>query len=220
MSYISSDLVREVYKSRNNLLEIMKTRGFDVENFENFGITDIDAMLKHEQLDMTLTELPKEGEGEGEKRKKVYVRYNIFSNITAKTLPNIIDDLYVIDETLGPDDELLIISKKDSTSTDALTKVMTKKWIQDKIYVHVISLQRLQFNILNHTLVPKHSILADKEQTEMLQKFNVTDAATQLPVISRFDPVANVLGIRPGQVCKIERSSRTAVTADYYRVCE
>ena len=227
MSSASSDLVREVYKSRNNLLAILKTRGYNVDNVEMFGIADIDAMVKHDQLDMTLMESVGDSDAldaldaldASDAGKKIHVRYNISSNINATTLSNMIDDLYTIDETLGPNDELLIVSKKDPSPTDSLTKLMIKKWVQEGIYVHIISLQRLQFNILDHTLVPEHKVLANDARDAMLKKFNVTEAATQLPVISRFDPVANVLGIRPGQVCEIKRSSRTAVTAKYYRVC-
>jgi DNA-directed RNA polymerase subunit H len=219
---MSSDLVREVYKSRKNLLDILEVRGFDVQNYSNFGITDIDAMVKHDQLDMTLTGMDTDDtdDTEDEEKKKVHVRYNVATNLSATALSNLIDDLYTIDETLGPNDELIIVSKKDPSSTDSLTKLMIKKWVQEGIYVHIISLQRLQFNILNHTLVPEHRVLSDKERDVMLKKFNVTAVATQLPIISRFDPVANVLGIRPGQVCEIKRSSRTTVTSDYYRVCE
>ena len=41
----------------------------------------------------------------------------------------------------------------------------------------------------------------------------------QFPIISRFDPVAQSIGIRPGQVCEIIRPSKTAIIAPYYRVC-
>ena len=42
---------------------------------------------------------------------------------------------------------------------------------------------------------------------------------TEFPELSRFDPVAQAIGIRPGQVCKITRSSKTAIEAPYYRIC-
>jgi len=31
--------------------------------------------------------------------------------------------------------------------------------------------------------------------------------------------VARVIGLRPGNVCKIIRPSKTAITTEYYRVC-
>jgi DNA-directed RNA polymerase subunit H (RpoH/RPB5) len=49
-------------------------------------------------------------------------------------------------------------------------------------------------------------------------KYNITDK-NQFPDISRFDPVARAIGLRPGQVCHIIRPSKTAIETDYYRVC-
>jgi len=39
------------------------------------------------------------------------------------------------------------------------------------------------------------------------------------PTISRFDPVSQVLGIRPGELFEIERSSKTAINTKFYRIC-
>ena len=49
-------------------------------------------------------------------------------------------------------------------------------------------------------------------------KYNIIDLI-HFPDISRFDPVARAIGLRPGQVCHIVRPSKTAITADYYRIC-
>ena len=40
-----------------------------------------------------------------------------------------------------------------------------------------------------------------------------------IPEISRFDPVALALLMRPKQICKIIRSSKTSITSDFYRIC-
>ena len=42
---------------------------------------------------------------------------------------------------------------------------------------------------------------------------------TQFPEISRFDPVAQAIGIRPGEVCEILRPSPVSIVAKYYRIC-
>ena len=41
----------------------------------------------------------------------------------------------------------------------------------------------------------------------------------QIPEITRFDPVAIAIGLRPQQVVEIIRSSPTALTTKYYRIC-
>ena len=40
-----------------------------------------------------------------------------------------------------------------------------------------------------------------------------------MPEIGRFDPVAQAIGLRPGELCEIIRSSPTAITTKYYRFC-
>ena len=51
-----------------------------------------------------------------------------------------------------------------------------------------------------------------------MKKYNITDKI-QFPDISRFDPVSRAIGLRPGQLCHIVRPSKTAINADYYRIC-
>jgi DNA-directed RNA polymerase subunit H len=80
------------------------------------------------------------------------------------------------------------------------------------------NIKRLQYNILQHTLVPKATILAEKAVDELKAKYNLKTLA-QLPEISRFDPQSLALCLRPGQVLELQRKSDTAMTYPYYRVC-
>ena len=41
----------------------------------------------------------------------------------------------------------------------------------------------------------------------------------ELPEISRFDPVSLAIGLKPGDICKILRESKTAINGVYYRYC-
>ena len=75
-------------------------------------------------------------------------------------------------------------------------------------------------DILDHNQVPSHRILNDKEKKEIYKKYNVTNENEQLPTISRFDPVAVAIGMRPGQLCEIIRPSKTAIQTKYYRFCK
>ncbi len=79
-------------------------------------------------------------------------------------------------------------------------------------------MKRLQFNILEHKLVFPHRILNEREDKEIRKKYFIT-SDEQLPEISRFDPVAMAIGMRPGQICEITRSSKTAVETKFYRLC-
>ena len=122
-----------------------------------------------------------------------------------------------MEEILTKEDTLMIIVKDDMN--ESLTNVVKHIWEQDNILIVIQSIKRLQFNILNHILVPEHRVLSDNEEVQKIKiRYNITDN-TQFPDISRFDPVAQIIGIRPGQICEIIRPSKTAIKSYYYRIC-
>ena len=57
-----------------------------------------------------------------------------------------------------------------------------------------------------------------KKKKTMLKKYNIL-YDSQFPEISRFDSVAEAIGLRPNQLCKITRNSPTAIKSEYYRLC-
>ena len=127
-----------------------------------------------------------------------------------------IDDLFNIEQVLSKDDTLFIIIKDDMNET--LINELKHIWESENIFIVIQSIKRLQFNILDHALVPPHRVIDDYEVIEIMKKYNITDKS-QFPDISRFDPVAQIIGLRPGKICEIIRPSKTAIETKYYRVC-
>ncbi len=80
---------------------------------------------------------------------------------------------------------------------------------------HVNKEDKPTFNVLNHTLVPKHSVLELKEAKELLKKYRLKPY--QLPYIKVSDPAAKALGAKSGDIIKIIRKSPTAGEALMYR---
>jgi DNA-directed RNA polymerase subunit H (RpoH/RPB5) len=95
---------------------------------------------------------------------------------------------------------------------------MNTIWNKDGIYFTINNLNNYLFNILKHDMVPNHTVLSDEETEKLKKQYNIL-YDNQLPEISRYDPVAEAIGLRPDQVCKILRKSKTAITAPYYRLC-
>ena len=73
-----------------------------------------------------------------------------------------------------------------------------------------------EFNILNHELVPEHTILSKEEEKEVLDKFKIKPE--NLPKILINDPVVKAIGAKEGNILKIVRKSKTAGTSLYYRI--
>ena len=69
---------------------------------------------------------------------------------------------------------------------------------------------------INHVLVPKHTVLSEKEKQEVLSEYNIS--AGQLPKIYISDPAIADANPKVGDVVKIDRPSYTMGKVIVYRV--
>ena len=113
--------------------------------------------------------------------------------------------------------DILVVVSKDEPN-DSLMTHLKQLYSDDGYYIIVFSLKRLQYNVLDHSLVPKHKKLTFEESNEVMKKYNILDKS-QFPEISRFDPIALAIGLRPNEICEITRPSKTAIHGTYYRYC-
>jgi len=210
----SSALISTVYTSRNIILDLMGKQGYNVEDYANFSISEVNSMKQNNQLDMLLEK--KEEDPVSKRKNKIYIRYYLGKTIRPANLQEMIDDLFNLEEILKKDDTLFIVIKDEINET--LTNELKHIWETDGIFIVIENIKRLQFNILEHDLVPEHNIVPESNVIEIMKKYNITDK-NQFPDISRFDPVSRAIGLRPGQLCHIVRPSKTAIKADYYRIC-
>jgi DNA-directed RNA polymerase subunit H (RpoH/RPB5) len=211
----SSVLISHIYNSRKIVLELMEKQGYNINDYANFSVSEVNSMKQNNQLDMLL-ETSDEKVSPETPKKKIYIRYYLAARPAPKNIQEMIDDLFVLSETLQKTDTLFIIIKDEPNET--LINELKHIWEADGIFIVIESIKRLQFNILEHTLVPPHRMLVDSEVDTIMKRYNIMDKS-QIPNISRFDPVARVIGLRPGQVCEILRPSKTSIISKYYRVC-
>jgi len=209
-----SSLISSIYKSRTTVLQLMKKQGYNVDDYSNFSVNEVNSMKLNNQLDMLLE--MKEEDPVTKRRNKIYIRYYLAKTIRQVNIQDMIDDLYNLEQILTKEDTLFIITKDDMN--DTLIADLKHFWEKDGIFIVIQSIKRLQYNILEHSLVPEHRVISDLEVVEVMKKYNIAEK-NLFPDISRFDPVAQVIGLRPGKVCHILRPSKTAIVADYYRVC-
>jgi DNA-directed RNA polymerase subunit H (RpoH/RPB5) len=211
----TSSLISQVYKSRTILLELMKKQNYNVSDYEGFSVNEINTMKTNNQLDMILVKND-ETEDKQALNKKIYIRYYLAKALRPNNLQEMIDDLFSVEEILTKNDALMIIVRDDINET--LTNAVKHIWESEKIFIILQPLKRVQFNILEHILVPPHRILSETEKNNIKKRYNIIND-NQFPDLSRFDPVAQAIGIRPGEVCEIIRPSKTAISAPYYRIC-
>ena len=203
----SSQYIISLYNSLKSLIALLRKQGYDVSDYESFSINEVDAMYANSQMDLLLMDPGK--------TKKVYVKY--VNHVRQNNLDVFIEDLFFTENVLNKKTDSLIIVSDDEPNECMLSKLQYL-YDHDGIFVTIYNIRRLQFNILEHMLTPKTRIMSKEEETLFKTKYHITNNK-QIPEISRFDPLAMAIGMRPNQICEIIRNSSTALESIYYRVC-
>jgi DNA-directed RNA polymerase subunit H len=205
---LSSNRILSIYKSRNTIIEHLQSLNYDTTDYSEFSINEIDAMNTNNQLDMLVSR---------EDGQKIYVKYLLnIKQLRKDNLDQLIEDLYDIETVLEKKDTLIIITNEEPN--DTITQRIKYVYDHSGIFIVLHYIKRLQFNVLKHTLVPSAKILKEDEIESLKAQYNLK-TLMDLPEISRFDPQALALCLRPKQVIKIDRKSDTALEYNYYRVC-
>ena len=202
----------KLFKSRKIILDMLEMRDYDVSELRNYSINEIRLMKENSGLNFLLT---KEG-------RKCYVHYHIEKKLRANDLTKAIENRFIKEESaeLEEGDELIIICKEKlliSKKYGNFSSKLNNYYNNYNFFVQIFNINSLQYNLMEHELVPEHIILNEHEKKDVLKYYNLT--ADKMPCISRFDPVAKFIGLRPKQMCKIIRNSYTAGKTNYYRVC-
>ena len=214
----------EIFHARKHILQLLKTQGYDTDAYEGFTL---ESLSNEQKLDMLLKMTSPQ--------KRVFVKFHLMPKpLHAEEIQHYVDELFTSAaesaaesastlQFTSTDDFIMLVQEEPSES---IKKKIIKIWRQQNIYVNIIAIKRLQFNVTTHQMVPLHEILNAQETAEFLQKYlhgvDVSEYARLqelLPEISLFDPVAQAIGLRPGQICRITRPSPTALSTMYYRVC-
>jgi len=136
----------------------------------------------------------------------------IINEPVSESLEKNIEDMYYKGQ-----DELI----KYGLSSTIKKEMKSNKFEMDVPYfrnVHIFNIKELTFNKLQHRLVPIHETIRNKEDIEEI--YRLTNSNSQLlPVIPRTDPIAKLIRLCPGNLCKITRNSETCGTSIYYRIC-
>ena len=206
--------IQTIYNSRKTLLEHLKYQGFDVQDYENFSINEIYEMSQNQQLDM-LIERKSDADNKITK-KKTYIKYHLAKNLRPEKIYEYLEDLFNLEQVLTKDDDLIIVIREEPNETTI--KTLKQIWSTDKQFVIIWNIKMLQFNVLEHSLVPKHKVLNPSDSEIFRKRYNVNDDS-ELPDISRFSSPAMAIGIRPGKICEIIRPSKTAINTKFYRIC-
>ena len=202
---MTSTFQESIYKSREILLDYLNNMGYNTNPYNKYNYESLYNMIINNSLDMYFNE-----------GRKIYCKFHIHKSIRTQYIEEYIDEIYHVEEKLSEKDILIIIG--NDNINDKTKNYLTSLYIDRNINIIYMSIKELQYNVLKHDLVPRHTIISSDKITELKTRYNITDNS-ELPEISRFDPVAKAIGASPGDIIHIERKSKTAITCNYYRYC-
>jgi DNA-directed RNA polymerase subunit H (RpoH/RPB5) len=240
------EIVEQIVKSRKNLKDILSEE-YDTSNLPIYDIEEMDKLYELESTKDNPFKFNGNGKGSAcnftlnhnkIKNHKLHVIYYNFqkqgnTKMMKTTIINRIDELYKNDIFQSTDNIILIINESIKDTIKIINEELNlhlKEINNDKIKndlgytqrhfgnVFIFNIKNLQYNILNHQIVPKHTIIRDDKDIQKILEISNCNL-DQLPVISKNDPVSKLKLGTNGDIFKIIRKSKTCGEDIYYRVC-
>lgn len=223
----NNEIIDKTFLSRIFLLQMLKMVGYDTSLYEGFDKNNIYILLETNQLDMMLykaNEDPKDDTPPTHDTQKIFVKYGVYTtkiNCDQNFQTKISEHFEIPDDTNKP-----YLNKKDTLMMVVDTEITEK--IQERLksiyenagqFVVIHNMARLRYNLLTHATQPdSFHILNDTEVEEFKTKHYI-DNMNKIPEISRFDPYALAICLRPGQICKVERTSVNGIKNEHWAYC-
>ena len=217
---------QKLFASRKVILEMLEKRGFNVDTYKNYTIVELETMKQNstsqnkttsevQPLDI-MTEVDSDG-------NKALVKYIFTSKIKVSSIASLLIELKE-NETLTEGDTFILITKdrnigKAAGQDTIIESQLEALYNEHKVFVQMFWVDKLFTNIMDHEIVPEHTIIASSEKEKLLERFNIS-TYNQLPLILKTDPVAMFLGMRRGDVCRITAPSETSGEYVSYRYCQ
>lgn len=214
-----------IFRSRKNLITMLKDRGYNTSDYDNFTSSDVTNMLSNfgknkdnpEQgsLDILVSDT---------KKRKIYVKYLLDKFKQSKSLNKLITDIF--DKVIKPSDTLIFILSETvifkPSKENKIEEFVNSIYIKEKLFLQFFGVENLLFNVSKHENVPKHIKMSDQDIQELMTQYNVEnqlELKKHLPSIRREDPAAKYIGLRPHNICKIIRPSQANCQYITYRYC-
>jgi len=199
--------------SRKIILEMLTHRNIEVEEYSNFSQEELDIMYKANPkitfemnpIDMVFP------------KSNFTIKYVLQPKLRSKDVMKLIEDM--IEENSIKEKSTIILIVRDTMKTEETIENFFESILKkNNIYVQMFDINKLLYNVTEHTLVPKHEIISTEEKEDLMSKYNL-ETEDQLPLIKKNDPVAKYHGMRVGNVCKITTHSETHGVYTKYRLC-
>jgi DNA-directed RNA polymerase subunit H (RpoH/RPB5) len=194
---------QQLNEIKTNIIKMFVNRGFiKQENFNKY----VKKFVSDENDDMEYT-IPIDFESNYNttiKNKKIFIKmldYKISSVNKNSPIGEFLSKYH--DEY-----KLLVVENINQKSEKIISHYKTA--------CEIFKTAELKICIVEHILVPNHSVLTQEQSKIVLETYNAKKK--DMPLISSTDPVARYYNMKPDDICKIERPSVMTCVAPFYRI--
>jgi DNA-directed RNA polymerases I, II, and III subunit RPABC1 len=193
-----SDLY-DFYRARRTILEMLEDRHYPVDpHAKELSFEEFSMFFEKKQIHFQV---------ENDEGHVLYVFF------------------YTDPKTFGKKEYSSFLEQVDSTKPsyslmivlrEKLNTVM-KRELEGELFLNTefFLLHELQFNKTKHPIVPQHIRMTEEEKQEVMKHYSAK--LSNMPVISRNDPIVRYYGGKPGEMFRIQRRSSAGLVI-YYRV--
>jgi DNA-directed RNA polymerase subunit H (RpoH/RPB5) len=195
----------------NNLKELLLDRGENIDEFEEH---EVDIEREDFYSDKNVIEFHTTN------TTLIFALTKRSRKIILDELKDTSDDITNFVSRYNNKMNIIIVFNNDTISTPIMAQLSRyDRTLQKKggtlQYFHI---KNLLFNPTKHVLVPKHTKMTSEEVSAMMEEYMIK-SKIQIPYILHNDPIAKWLGLKQGDVVKIERLNENSGLSYYYRVC-
>ena len=199
------DDAKIVFQGRKTILEMLIDRGYNIpDEYNKIELDTFRYLYNNEKSDIICSY-------QKNNSKKAYVKFVTYNKVKPNDLRELAKNIIKKSLDDNPNNELIFVLK--SKPTNSILKISKEA---DYKICEFFWLNRLQFNITHHELVPKHIALSEEESKIILDRYKL-NSIYQLPHISIQDPIVKYYNFKPGTICEIIRPSKTSVEYKFYR---
>ena len=225
MSSYNLTLNELIVKSRRHLLEMLQDRGFNTKKINSISDEELIKLFdkhKMDKMESSSSLGPLDISLKTPEGLKVVVKYRLDEKFKkSDKLNELINEIFKKNKLNPETDTLIMLNIKriyiKPGEKDNSVQTFVNKCLAEKKFVQIFGLENFMFNISKHIFVPKHIILKSNEVREMLTFYNTR--LEHIPVIKREDQMAKYIGLRPGQVVKINSYNASTGISETYRRC-
>jgi DNA-directed RNA polymerase subunit H (RpoH/RPB5) len=146
------------------------------------------------------------------------LRKNIINELKEKLKDG--DNIKDFTNKYGGKNNIILVFNNESISTAVKSQLNKYDKIFQKNGGHLqyFSSQQLMFNPTKHEYVPKHTKLTEEEVKEFMKEY-LTRSKMHMHVILQNDPIAKWIGLKHGDIVKIDRYNENSGESFSYRSC-